>query len=45
MTPKKSDLLADPALLAVLVPLPEWPPYVDPDLPAPSQVDDPEIRL
>jgi hypothetical protein len=39
---KDDDLLADPALLAVLVPLPEWPPYIDPDLPAPSQVDDPE---
>ena len=34
------DLLADQALLDILVPLPEWPPYVDPDLPAPSQMGD-----
>jgi hypothetical protein len=42
---KEDDLLADPALLAVLVPLPDWPPYVDPDLPAPSQLDDHEIAV
>ena len=36
------DLLADPALLEILVPLPEWPPYTDPDLPAPSQLADQE---
>ena len=34
------ELLADPALLEVLVPLPDWPPYTDPDLPAPSQLAD-----
>ena len=33
-------MIADPALLEVLVPLPEWPTYVDPDLPAPSQLGD-----
>jgi hypothetical protein len=32
------ELLADPTLLEVLVPLPEWPPYSDPDLPPPSQL-------